>query len=224
LAVIAGDLTTRPISTLVTSALDALEAPDGASVLVESVVMDVLGHALFGSATGLATCANLLSGAAVSLPIVALAAAHDSEALVDGISVPPDGGRELALELFKLAAQGGEAEAQAMVVLARMFCGDHDIVAPLATALEHTEGWADHVIAAIATLRVRDAAFSRVLTPFLADKEHIGARVLACAAAGRALPVDDPAWAHVEELLALGSLAASAAWSALNDRVRSDLR
>jgi hypothetical protein len=220
LALVAGDLSTRAISTVVSSALAALDTPDGPDVLADSVVMDVLAAALFGTSEGLATCANLVAAAPDALPVVALAAAHDPDELDHGIHVPPEGGRELAGELFALVARGGEVAAQALVVLARLFCGDLDLVAPLADALEHTDGWADHLIAAIATLRVRDPAFARVLGPHLADRGHIGARVLACAAAGRALPIDDPAWAHVDELFSLGTLASAAAWSARRDRVR----
>ncbi|HTJ45147.1 MAG TPA: HEAT repeat domain-containing protein [Kofleriaceae bacterium] len=220
LALIAGDLGTRTVSTLVNSAIAALDSEHGAELLPDSVMMDVLGDALFGSEAGLATCANLVAAAPAALPVVALVAAHDPDEHGYGFSVPPDGGRELATELFTIVEQGGEAEAQALVILARLFCGDRGLVAPLARALDRTDGWADHIVSAIAELRVRDPAFSRALTPLLADRDHIGARVLAAAAAGRALPVDDPAWSHVDELLSLGSIAGAAAWSALRDRVR----
>lgn len=219
-AIVGGDLSTRAISTVVSSALAALDMPEGPDVVADSVVMDVLATALFGTPEGLATCANLVAGAPDSLPVVALAAAHDPAELDPGVSVPPEGGRELREELLALVSRGGEVAAQALVVLARLFSGDRNLVEPLAEALEHTDGWADQLVAAIAMLRVRDPAFSRALVPLLADREHIGARVLACAAAGRALPVDDPAWAEVDELFALGTLASAAAWSARRDRVR----
>jgi hypothetical protein len=220
LAVIGGDLSTRAISTVVNSAIAALDTEAGPDVLPDSVVTEVLASALFGTSPGLATCANLVAAAPAALPIVTLAAAPGDTELAPAVSVPPDGGRELASALLELVGGGDDAEAQALVVLARLFCGDQSLVDRLAHALEHTEGWADHLVAAIAMLRVRDPAFSRVLAPLLADREHIGARVLACAAAGRAVPVDDPAWAYVDELLKLGTIASAAAWSARRDRVR----
>jgi hypothetical protein len=54
----------------------------------------------------------------------------------------------------------------------------------------------------------------------VAGDQPIGARVLAAAACGRALPIDHPAWTDVRALLELGTIARAAAWTALRDRAR----
>ena len=82
------------------------------------------------------------------------------------------------------------------------------------------QGYAQHVLAALAFVRCRSERAAELLAPFLEDTEHLPATVLAAGVAGVALPVDHRLWERVRELLALGSHAAAAAHAALLARRR----
>jgi hypothetical protein len=220
LALVAGELSTRAIATVVNTLLAELDAglehdADGGSALVE-----VLAEALFGSAEGLASCADLVAAAPQAVPVIGLAATHGFGGVDPAVAVSSEEGAALASALLEVGGRGGEHAAVALVVLARLSCGERALVDEIAGALAREDGFAGHALTAASLLRVRDAALSSALTPLLGDAAPIGARVLACAAAGRTLPVEDPAWSKVEAMLGLGTVAASAAWASLRDRVR----
>jgi hypothetical protein len=92
-----------------------------------------------------------------------------------------------------------------------------DRIAALAT---REDGYAQHVLAALAYVRRRSERAAELLEPLLEDREHLPATVLAAGVAGVALPVDHRLWDRVRELLALGTHAAAAAHVALVARRR----
>jgi hypothetical protein len=105
-------------------------------------------------------------------------------------------------------------------LLAHVSAGDTTLADVIADALAATDGYAANLIAALGEVRVSTPRTGEVLATLLAADQPIGARVMAAAVCGRALPADHAAWAHVRELLGLGTIARAAAWAALRDRAR----
>jgi hypothetical protein len=119
---------------------------------------------------------------------------------------------------------GGDAGMLALETLARCSPGDAGMVDRIAGMAEHEEGYAQHVLAALAYVRRRSARAAELLAPWLDDREYLPATVLAAGVAGVALPVDHRLWDQVRELLALGTHAAAAAHAAqvARRRIRCD--
>jgi hypothetical protein len=119
---------------------------------------------------------------------------------------------------------GAELGTLALCLLAHVSAGDTTLADVIADALASStgggDGYAANLIAALGEARVATPRTGEVLATLLAADQPIGARVMAAAVCGRALPVDHAAWAQVRELLGLGTIARAAAWAALRDRAR----
>jgi hypothetical protein len=119
------------------------------------------------------------------------------------------------------AEAGAELGTLALGLLAHVSAGDTTLADVIADALATTEGYAGNLIAALGELRVATPRTGEVLAALVAPNQPLGARIMAAAVCGRALPRGHAAWAHVRELLELGTIARAAAWAALRDRARS---
>jgi hypothetical protein len=174
---------------------------------------------LRGSADGIRIAAAFVREIPDALPIIALALAgtdDDPTPLV----LPPELRAELASALDPIIDGGGDAGFLALETLARFSPGDAAMVERIAGMAAREEGYAQHVLAALAYVRRRSERAADLLAPLLEDREHIPATVLAAGVAGVALPVDHRLWDQVRELLALGTHAAAAAHGALVARRR----
>jgi hypothetical protein len=177
---------------------------------------------LLGSIDGLETAANLIGGVPESAALIALAASIELDRDV-GVLAPPAERAHLASVVLRVAGAGSddpELAALALFLLARVSAGDAVIADVIADALARTEGHAANLVAALAELRVPTPKTAAALAALVASDQPIGARVVAAAACGRALPHDHEGWRDVRELLELGTFARAAAWTALRDRAR----
>jgi len=218
-----GELGVPTIGELVKGALADLEQidPDTESPEEDSAspVVQLLGDALLCSVSGLMVACDLIAGvpeAAGLLSLVAVDTVRDA-----GVLAPPNVRAKLAAVVGELAGSGdAELAALATFLLARMSAGDETVAATVSKMLATTPGYGATLVAALGELRVTNADTAAALAPLIAPTQPIGDRVVTAAVCGHALPTDHPAWAHVIELLDLGTLARSAAWSALRDRAR----
>ena len=212
-----GELGVEVIGELARGFLADLDhAPEDASPLTR-----LLGDALLGSIAGLETAASLIGGVPEAAGMLALAAVPGADRDV-GIVAPPATRARLASVTLTIATdpQAGELGALALYLLARVSAGDATTADAIATELEGDTGYAGNLVAAFGELRVANDRTAAALVPLLAATQPIGARVLAAAVSGRALPRDHAAWREVRELLELGTIARAAAWCALRDRAR----
>lgn len=220
-----GELSVAVVGELVTGALADLDGIDVATAEEDSdevtPVTRLLADTLLTTVAGLDTAINLMAGVHDAVGLLALASLPGADRDV-GILAPPQVRTRLAQATIAIAEDEGDGElgSLALYLLARMSAGDETIAAEVAGALTATDGHAGTLITALGELRVASAATGEALAPFLDPGSPIGARVAAAAVAGRALPAGHPAWAHVRELLTLGTIARAAAWTALRDRVR----
>ncbi len=210
-----GELSVPVIGELVTGASRELgDEPGDVTPIVR-----LLGDCLFGSIDGLDTCASLIGGVPDAIGLVALAASAGLGDDADiGVIAPPDARAALADAVSDL--HDAELAALGMFVLARVSAGDAGVADAAADGLAATAGHADSYLAAIAAARTATPNTGAALAAMVAGDQPIGARVLAAAACGRALPIDHPAWTDVRALLELGTIARAAAWTALRERAR----
>ena len=183
-----------------------------------SPVTRLVGDALLTSVAGLDTAADLIGGVPEAAGLLALAGLPALERDV-AVTAPPQVRARFADACFRVAGDP-ELEALALHLLARVSAGDAELAKVIAEGLAHTDGNAATYLGALGELRVATAETAAAIAPHVAPDSPIGARVLAAAICGRALPADHPAWAHVFELFELGTFARAAAWSALRDRAR----
>ncbi|MBA3452501.1 MAG: hypothetical protein H0T42_05320 [Deltaproteobacteria bacterium] len=183
-------------------------------------VTKLLADSLLCSVKGIEVACDLIGGVPDSVGLLALACLPGTQRDI-GILAPPGPRTALARVTIDIAqADDAELGALALYLLARMSAGDETIAEVVSDALAATDGWAQNLLAALGELRVASERTGAALAPFLGPDSPIGARVAATAVSGRVLPADHAAWAHVRELLELGTIARAAAWSALRDRAR----
>ena len=208
-----GDLSVPVIGELVRGVSAELgDEPGDATPIVR-----LLADCLLGSLDGLSAAANLIGGVPEATGIVALAASVHVDRDI-GVLAPPELRAQLADIVF--ATTEPELAALGRFVLARVSAGDRAVADRIADALAHATGHAENLVAALAELRVATPSTGAALAALVAPDQPIGARVLAAAACGRALPIDHAAWRDVRALLELGTIARAAAWTALRDRAR----
>src|SRR5262249_8480246 len=158
----------------------------------------LLVDTLLGSIAGLETAANLIGGVPDAAALLALASAPDGARDV-AVLAPPDVRAHLANVTLRIATDadsGPELGSLALALLARVSPGAPTIAAVIAGALAEPDGYAAPLVTALGELGVATASTGRALAALLAPDQPIGARVLAAAVAGRALPRDHAAWGH----------------------------
>jgi len=217
-----GELAVPVIGELVRGSLADLNEVDPATADADedttSPVVQLLGDALLCSVAGIGVACELIAGVPEAAGLLALVAVDtDRDA---GVLAPPGARTKLASVTAGLGSADEELASLGAYLLARMSAGDETIATNVAGMLAKTTGYAATLVAALGELRVASPETAAALAPLLAPDQPIGGRVVAAAVCGRALPADHAAWAHVIELLELGTLARSAAWSALRDRAR----
>jgi hypothetical protein len=136
------------------------------------------------------------------------------------VVAPPGPRAALEEALADVLGRDDEAGALALGLVAGMACGDAELAQRIAGALVATDGYAGQLLVALAEARARTAEGAVAIAPLLVAAAPLLGRIYAGAAAGRALPIDHPAWADVRALLELGTHARAAAWASLRDRVR----
>jgi hypothetical protein len=197
----------------------------GRAEVAEDLTDDPLVEALIslvrGSADGIRLAAAFVRELPEALPIVALALTDDEPT---PLVLPAELRAELASALDPIIEGGGNAGFLALETLARFSPGEAAMIDRIGDLAAREDGYAQHVLAALAYVRCRSDRAAELLAPFLIDRAHLPATVLATGVAGVALPVDHPLWDQVRELLALGSHAAAAAHTALvaRRRIRCD--
>jgi hypothetical protein len=222
-----GDRSVPVIGELARDALETLEAAaPGSEADAEhddepSPILRLLGDNLLCSVPGLEVACDLIGGVPEVVGVLALAASPASARDV-GVLAPPDARTLLARVSLEIATEHADSElgTLALFLLARMSAGDETIAEVIADALTGTQGQAANLLTALGELRVTSEHTAAALAPMLGPESPIGARVAATAVSGRVLPPEHAAWAHVRELLELGTIARAAAWAALRDRAR----
>lgn len=189
-----------------------------ADSLDDAPLVDALGWVFLGSPEGLQLAAAVVQEIPDALPIVALVLSGGDEPTP--LVVSEAARAELAATFDPLIEQGGEAGMLSLAMLSRFSLGDAAMVDRILDADARNDGYAQHVLAALANLRVRSDRAAQVLGPLLEDVEHFPAVLLAAGVAGVALPVEHRLWARVSELLGLGVHARAAAYAALASRRR----
>ena len=187
--------------------------------LSDEPLVEALMSALRGSAQGIQIAAAFVREIPEALPIVALALAGTDDDATP-LALPAELRADLASALDPIIDRGGDAGFLALETLARFSPGDRGMVDRIAAMAAREEGYAQHVLAALALVRCRSERAAELLAPLLDDPDHLPATVLAAGVAGVALPVDHRLWERIRELLALGSHAAAAAHAALLARRR----
>jgi len=223
-----GDLSVPVIGELVRALLAAFEADPEGEMPGVSPLVRLTTACLLASSDGLDTLTGLITGIPESAGLFALAVVEEVDAERDvGVLAPPGPRSRLGAAAMRIATNpdaGAELGTLALCLLAHVSAGDATLADVIADALAAPngggDGYAANLIAALGELRVATPRTGEVLATLLAPDQPIGARVMAAAICGRALPTDHPAWAHVRELLGLGTIARAAAWAALRDRAR----
>jgi hypothetical protein len=224
-----GDLSVPAVSDLAAGTLAGLEEldtsrpPEDGDAEV-TPVMRLIADSLLSTLRGLELTTDLLGGVQDAAGLLALAALPGAERDV-GVIAPPEPRLRLAQVTMDVAMNNTDTElgTLALFLLCRMSAGDETIADVVSDALTMSDGYGAQMIAALGELRVATEKTGAALAPFLAPESPLGARVTAAAIAGRALPAENAAWAHVRELLELGTFARAAAWAALRDRARRQL-
>jgi hypothetical protein len=209
-----GELSVPVIGELVRGALAQLDA--SGEEVAPSPVTRLVGEALLTSVAGLEVAADLIGGVPEAAGLLALAGMTERDVAV---TAPPHV-RALFADACYRVTSDEELEALALHLLARVSSGDAELAQLIAAKLGATSGYAGTYLGALGELRVATPETAAAIAPHVAPQSPIGARVVAAAICGRALPPDHPAWADVRELLTLGTIARAAAWSALRDRAR----
>jgi hypothetical protein len=185
----------------------------------EAPLLEALASALRGSTEGLRIAAAFVREIPEALPIVALALSD-----LDDDTTPlllDDATRaELASVLEPIIANGDEAGMIALELLARCSFGERRMVELIVDAAAREDGYAQHILAALAHVRVRSERAATLLARWLDDREYLPATLLAAGVAGVTVPVDHRLWQPIRELLTLGTHAATAAYTALANRHR----
>ncbi|MFT3699667.1 MAG: hypothetical protein QM831_41345 [Kofleriaceae bacterium] len=213
-----GQLDVPVIGELVRTTLASLD-PDGEGPGASPLVR-LTTNALLGSPDGVDMLASLLGGVPEAAAMFALAVIDEADIAV---LAPPDPRSRLGAAVMRIATDadaGAELGTLALALLAHVSAGDTTLADVIADALDQTDGYAANLIAALGELRVATPRTGAVLATLLAPDQPIGARVMAAAICGRALPKEHASWAHVRELLSLGTIARAAAYAALRDRAR----
>ncbi len=188
----------------------------------DAPLLAALRSSLLGSAEGLRMAATLVREVPDALALVALALAGDADS--PSVALSAELRAELASALDPLIEAGGEAGMIALDTLSRFSLGDAAFVERIVDASRRTEGYAAQALTALAQVRRRSELGAQLLAPWLDNREHIAATVMAAAVAGVVLPEGHRLWDQVRELFALGSVAAATAYAALarGARVRDD--
>jgi hypothetical protein len=195
-----------------------LEARPDAGGSDGAPLTDALGTMVRGTAAGLRIAVGLMREAPGALPLLALALAG-----IDGtpsVALAPELRAELAAVLDPIIAGGGDAGMLALETLCRFSRGDAAMIERILAAGAREDGYAQMVLASLAHVRVRGARAADSLAPWLDHHEHVGATMLAAGVAGLVMPVDHPLWARVAELAELGTVGASAVYTAFGNRAR----
>jgi HEAT repeats len=173
--------------------------------------------AVFRARDGLALAAAFVREIPEALPIVALALGTDDD--TTPVTIPDELRAELAAVLEPIIAAGDEPGMVALETLARFSLGDRRLVDTIALAARE-DGYAQYILAALAHVRLRTETAADLLARWLDDREYLPATLLAAGVAGVAVPVEHRLWDQIRELLALGTHAAAAAYTALANRHR----
>jgi len=190
-----------------------------ASDLQASPLVDSLAAALQRSVEGLQIAAAFIREVPEALPIVALALG-DRDDDTSPVLIPEASRAELAAVLDPIIARGGDAGMLALEILSRFSYGDARMSERILAAAAREDGYAHHILAALAHVRVRSEGAATYLARWLDDREYLSATLLAAGVAGVAVPVEHRLWQQVHELFALGTHAATAAYTALANRHR----
>jgi len=232
-----GDLSVPVVGELVRALLASFEADPEGEMPGVSPLVRLTTACLLASADGLDTLTSLITGIPESAGLFALAVVEEVDAERDvGVLAPPGPRSRLGAAAMRIATNpeaGAELGTLALCLLAHVSAGDTTLADVIADALAApkmeaggftppagADGYAANLLAALGELRVATPRTGEVLATLLAPDQPIGARVMAAAICGRALPGDHAAWAQVRELLELGTIARAAAWAALRDRAR----
>ncbi len=189
-----------------------------AEALDEDPLVDALADVLLGSPEGLELAASAIREIPDALPLLALVLGGTEEPTP--LVISEETRRVLAGVLDPLIDAGGDAGMLALTTLARFSLGDAAMVDGILDADARNEGYAQHVLSALAHVRVRSERAAAVLGPLIEDVEHLPAVLLAAGVAGVALPVEHPLWARIEDLFDLGVHARATAYAALASRAR----
>ncbi len=184
----------------------------------ESPLLEALAFALRGSPEGLQIATAFVREIPEALPIVALALSELDD--TTPLLIDATARAELAAVLDPIIASGGEPGMIALELLARFSLGDREMIDRIVAAAAAEDGYAQHLLAALAHVRVRSESAATLLARWLDDREYLPASLLAAGVAGVAVPVEHRLWPEVRELLALGTHAATAAYTALANRHR----
>ncbi|MEO8845356.1 MAG: hypothetical protein ABI591_29650 [Kofleriaceae bacterium] len=187
--------------------------------LRESPLLEALASALQRSTDGLQIAAAFVREIPEALPIVALALS-DLDDDTTPVLIPAEARAELAAVLDPIIASGGEAGMIALETLARFSLGDREMSDRIVDAAAREDGYAQHILAALAHVRVRSENAATLLARWLDDREYLPATLLATGVAGVVVPVEHRLWQQIRELFALGTHAATAAYTALTNRHR----
>ncbi|MBV8760725.1 MAG: hypothetical protein JO257_25760 [Deltaproteobacteria bacterium] len=211
-----GERTVPVIGELVRGGLAELEA--ASEDVGPSPVTRLVAESLLTTVDGVGVAADLIAGVPEAAGLLALAGIPAVDRDI-AVTAPADARVRLAEALTQIS-DDGELRALGLYLLARMSAGDATLAPIVVGELSATDGEAGTLVGALGELRVATPETAAVLAPLVGPQSPIGARVIAAAVCGRALPAGHPAWVHVRELLELGTIARAAAWSALRDRVR----
>jgi hypothetical protein len=185
----------------------------------ESPLLEALAFALRRSADGLQIAAAFVREIPEALPIVALALG-DLDDDTTPVMIPDAARAELAAVLDPIIEDGGEPGMIALETLARFSLGDHQMIDRIVDAAAREDGYAQHILAALAHVRLRSESAATLLARWLDDRQYLPATLLAVGVAGVVVPVEHRLWQQVRELFALGTHAATAAYTALANRHR----
>jgi len=187
--------------------------------LRESPLLQALAYALRGSTDGLQMATAFVREVPEALPIVALALG-DLDDDTTPVMIPDAARAELAAVLDPIIASGGDSGMIALEMLARFSLGDHAMLDRIIDAAAREDGYAQHILAALAHVRLRSDKAANLLARWLDDREYLPATLLAAGVAGVVVPVEHRLWQQIRELFALGTHAGTAAYTALANRHR----
>ena len=210
-----GTTATDAIGELAHAAVAAMEREDA---VAGPALATLLHSALFTSFDGAVIANNLLRGAPAA--VAPLATAIAATATDAAVQVPPALVADFATTIDVVAATDAALAPYAMFIAASVSVGNVELAHRVCGELLLDDGQGASRLATLGLLDVRDDITGAAVAAYLGDAQDVADRVLAATIAGRALPFDHPAWYDIRELLALGTVAGAAAWTALRDRHR----